>query len=320
MKRFIVMLAIGAAWCLLSAPLEAGCPSSVLIYHHAQPGEGAIDLSGTQYADKGMPGPNMRFWAFDHFATANSGKQDQHVKGVEWLMHLPIDLANKDIPKGYWHMVGTDWFGLNIDGCPLSYDDKHSVFEFSFVDDRMEKTAQHKGYYAVAGVPFEATWGGYNMDLVQGAEGPKGNVLPVRPIPPPEPDAPQGKVNAKDNGFMDVTLKLGEVASYSDQGKNKPNLIAGYRLYFKNDQEPNSSDPGAYEEVRNPENPDKALGVVPFGAAKAAVSVPMPKDAVWFVARVQYADATAEVLSQATSAHGAKVASPKGKTVDRRSK
>ena len=50
--------------------------------------------------------------------------------------------------------------------------------------------------------------------------------------------------------------------------------------------------------------------LVPFGADKATVSVPVPKKAVWFLAQIVYADPTAEILTHGTSGHSMPVGAP----------
>jgi hypothetical protein len=311
MKHAFLLSLLSVLALALTPPAFAGCTGSMPIQHTGRPGEGAFDLQGTVYEGKGTPGPALRFWAYDGFAKANNDKQNQYQKRNEWLVSPLADYGKVETPPGHWIVFQANWLGFYIEGCVQETEGKRTVVELSFPDEKTEGTARHKGFYLACSVPADR--GHFMLDRIRGAGGPNGNVVPLKPIPVPKPKASRGKRNGKDKSFMDVTLELDMPESYSEKGKNDPvNLIAGLRLYYMNDEEPTSSKPEGYKPVLDPGSPDKPLGLIPFGKKSIKVAVPVPKKVTRFVSRVEYQDASAEVLSNAVSGNSEPVKAAKG--------
>jgi hypothetical protein len=310
-----------AADCTACARLEGECTESYPVQHADWRGNvgrnGSYDLRGTAYEATavrlGGRGPEIRFWEYQNFANANSGLEDQHQQGGEWLLNSQIDIGDPFAAPGSWCLVNADWQGPRILGCPGNAPDVRTVVEMSFVDALQEGTAGHRTLYAVAAVPYDFSRRSYNLDRVANGVGPFGNRLPVAPVPVPQPRSDRGVTNALDPGMMDIMVELADAVGYSDTGT--VNLIAGTRLLYLNDPatasgQPESSGPAAYLPVRIPADPTRALDVIPSGTPTALVTVPIPQRAAFLTAQIVYNDATAEILSRGVSGHSQAVLPP----------
>lgn len=281
-------------------------PIPIMHYRGVGPEAGAFDLSGTGYADKAGEGPAIRFWGYGSFAKANSGTQAQNIQQHEWLLHPAIVYKDKlpGAKVGHWVGYQMNWMGDGVVGCIRDAESARSVVEISFADPALEGTTRHTGRYVIVSVADDSS--AYNLDRVHDAKG--NRVIPVAPIPVPQVVA----IREAKGTHQLVTVKLDDPVSYSEGGMNQPvSLVAGTRLYFVTGKEPTSSDPTAYKPVGDPASPDKELGLVPIGKSQVELSVPKADEPVWLVARVQYADPSATLLSNAVSSH-ARVAAEAG--------
>lgn len=279
---------------------NGGCRFPLAMVHSGRPEiSGGFDLGSTSYAGKGAPAPAIRFWAFGHYETMNSGSQEQFRPRLEWLINPGVDRGIKGWPSDVYRLFQTNWFGGQVRGCvvDLPTDQRRTVIELAFADPGREKSNMHQGYYAVISVRNRADAPTFNFDQVTGAGGPKGNVVKALPIPAP---IQVGKPTPLAGGMVQVNLQLPEAVSYSEEGKDKPvALIKGYRVLYATGDEPTTSDPSAYKPALDPKRTDATLDFVPAG--KSAIAVPAGGK-TWLVAQLVYNDPTS-VVSPATSAH-----------------
>lgn len=319
--RRATLIPLSSLLLLLPVPPEAragGCSASLVI-QHSRPGTpegGAIDLAGTGYSGKGNPGPEIRFWSFGSFESANNGAQPQVWEKGSWLLNLAVDRKIAGQPPSHVVVRAADWYGNKVKGCPLGGAEKpagekgtaaapRTVVEMSFADPAREGSREHQGYYLVMSVPLDERRGSFDLSAVRGGSGQKGNVVAVAAVPAPK----LSEVKAASGGQMRLRVELPAPVSYSEGGKDAPvRLISGYRLLYAAGAEPTSSDPAKYQPVRDPKDPKRELGVVGSGVVELAV--PAEKD-VWLVAQIVYNDPST-LYSRATSAHVAAAAAAGG--------
>lgn len=279
---------------LVTRAQAGGCPGPIALTNATvgSPEAGGFDVSGTPFAGKGSPGPELRFWAFGHFAQANSGTETQFVPKLEWISNLAVDYKQKT-SANLFSVYQPTWYGRGIVGCiqDVAEKERRSVVEVSFADSTLEGSAKHTGYYAAMSVPPGPY--GFNFDEVKDAGGPGKNQVKVEPIPAPRV---VGKPEPLSGGLVKVQLELPEPVSYSEGGKNKPvNLFRGYRILYATGAEPTSSDPAKYKPAHDPKGGE--LAFVKPGAS--AVAVPAGS---FLVAQLVFDDPDG-LYSRATSAH-----------------
>lgn len=268
-----------------------GCPGSMPLFH--DPARGAFvipELSGRG------DGPPIRFWGYGHYMQANNGTQGQYLKenGLRpWFTQEPECGPDEFI------LVGADWQGPNIAGCPLGSSDR-TVVEVSY--SMNEGQPSHYTFYIVAAV--RAMAGSFDFSSISGGNGRRPGDVQALPIPPPVVTGPA--TTGTNAGFMNVRLSLPEAPSFGDDGA--PKLVKGYRILYVNDEEPVTGYVGGYRPVLEPQNPGQAIGLVAPGTVE--VAVPVPTKASYFVSVLVYDDPTAELVSNGSSAHAGPVYPP----------
>ena len=321
--RLLIGIGIGAAalTALVAGTAEAGCAGSYPLTNWSigYDTAGGFDMTGTPYEGKGSPAPTIRFWAFGHFAKANSGTHPQHNKAVPWLSQVLIDYAEQVTPeirknlepahKNVFSLDQANWGAGKVVGCFQSLDGvNRSVVEIAFTDEAAEGTAKHRGFYAVSSV--SAPHSRFNFDLVRGGRGKNKNIVPVEPVPVPGVSA-KATANEKDDGYLDVEVTLGAVRSYSEGGVDQPvKLIQGYRVLFASGAEPTSSLPAGYQTARDPKKPSKTLDLIPLGSGDVTATVAVPKASdgrVYLVTQLVYNDAS-DLTSRVVSGHSRGIA------------
>jgi len=293
-NRLVLAVAVLA---LSATAVRAACtsPSAIMNFAAGSAKGGAFSFAGTGYENKGVPGPPVRFWAFNNFTKANSGTALTYDKGNEWLVNPALDYKAKGMKPGQWVGFQMNWMSPGVEGCITDMEPARTVVEFSFADPAREGTKEHAGYYAAVSVDHE-NWN-FDLDRLSNAQG--GHDIPVSAIAAPKID----KVEAGKDHTV-VTVQVQDPVSFSEGGPNKPvTLVAGTRLYYKSGDEPRSSLAEGWLPVMDPADGKKELGLVALGKGRVQVAVPGGSAPVWLAARVQYADAGSVLLSTAVSSH-----------------
>lgn len=278
------------------------CPTSVPVVHAASDPcglGGSFDLGGTAFDGSG-PAPPLRFWAYDRYASANSGCNDPNALG--WLSHAGASR---------W-LLDADWSAALSDGCiDATLAPRRAVAELSFADAAREGSIDHRAFYLAASV--DELGGAYDFDRITGGDGCNDRDVVVHEVPrptfPPNPPSMQctgnptwvaGSLeasNAVDCDYRDVGVEIADEPTWrTETGSGAaPALIQGVEfLYQFSPIEPLSSDActAGWLPARDPAMPSLALGPLPRGIRRALIAIPNSYDPAWIAARIIYADAS----------------------------